>query len=832
MRKGFFLVIIVLLAFTLKIKAINDDKRNLEIVKVDESPKIDGILDDDVWKNAAVAKDFIQFEPYNGENPSLPTEVKVIYDDQAIYFGAIMYDNKPDSIYKDLGVRDEFTRMNADVFTVLLSTFNDGVNAVEFMVSASGIQSDCKHNGNNSDSNWDGVWESEISFNEDGWIAEMKIPYSALRFSNEDIQTWGIHLFRNIRRYREWSSWNFVDINIQGFINQMGEISGIKEIEPPLRLSVTPYVSAYLENNAEGNTWNNDFKGGMDLKWGINQSFTLDMILIPDFGQVQSDDEVLNLSPFEVRYDEKRQFFTEGTELFNKAGILYSRRIGSRPKDADNTDDHLKANEIVDVNPSETQLINATKISGRTSNGLGIGFLNAMTGAAYAIIKDTIPVIDKIVGTDTVFKYNKRNLRTQGFTNYNMLVLDQTLKNNSYISFANTNVLHAEENYTANVTGGELKLMNKENSYQIFASGAVSQIYTDDNSFGHKYFVQLAKTKGNFLFEFSHNTESDTYDPNDMGYIQQNNESTWDLELSYNKKEPFWKVLNWHNEISLRQTSLYKPRKYSDFEINFSTNTTFAKNYLHTGLYVEFKPFNRYDYFEPRVDGWKYNRHKMGFANYWISTDYRKMLALDYRMSAWKAFDYDQYGYNLSVGPRVRFNDKWLLTYNVGVSTAYNTYGYIEDYEITNAEGATETIINFGERDQQTITNTLNTNYIFNNKMSLSLRVRHYWARVEYDDFFRLQKDGNLSESIGYNTYGEDQNYNYNAFTLDMKYLWRFAPGSEIALVWKNAIYTSETDIINNFSENFSNTLFESTAINSISFKILYYLDYQYLKRK
>jgi hypothetical protein len=826
-RRGICLLFIILLAFTSKGIELNNNKKSLEIVKVTEAPKIDGVLNESAWENAAVAKDFIQYEPYNGKEPSLPTEVKVIYDDHAVYFGAIMHDPNPDSIIADLGVRDEFTGMNSDLFTVLISTFNDGINAVEFMVSASGIQSDGKHNGNNSDSNWDGVWESEVQINDDGWVVEMRIPYSALRFSKDDIQTWGIHFFRQIRRNREWSSWNFVDINIQGMINQMGEISGIKDIEPPLRLSVTPYISAYLENDADGNVWNNDLNAGMDLKWGINQSFTLDMILIPDFGQVQSDDEVLNLSPYEVRYNEKRQFFTEGTELFSKAGILYSRRIGSRPKDADNVEDHLIENEIIDNNPSETKLINATKISGRTSNGLGIGFLNAMTGAVDAIIKDTIPV-EEIEGTETSVYYNKRKFRSQGFTNYNMLVLDQTLKNNSYISLANTNVLHAEENYTANVTGGELRLMNKENSYQIYGRGAVSQIYTDSTSLGHTYVLEFAKTKGNFLFELTHVTESDTYDPNDMGYIQQNNESTWDLELSYNKNKPFWKVLNWHNEIGIRETSLYKPRKYSDFEINLRTNTTFAKNYLHTGLYVEFKPFSRYDYFESRVDGWKYNRNKMGFANFWMSTDYRKMLALDFRMSGWKAFEYDQYGYNLFIGPRVRFSDKWLLTYNVGVSNSSNTYGYIEDF----VDESNNTIINFGERDQQTITNTLNTNYIFNNKMSLSLRMRHYWSRVEYDDFFRLQKDGNLSESIGYETYGEDQNYNYNAFTIDMKYLWRFAPGSEIAVVWKNAIFTSETDIINNFSENFQNTLFESTAINSISFKILYYLDYQYLKRK
>lgn len=797
-------------------KSLNNEKRTLNITRVSETPKIDGILNDPVWINAPIAKDFVQFEPYNGKKPSLPTEVKVIYDDKAIYFGAILYDTNPDSILKDLGERDDPWRINSDMFSVLLSTFNDGVNAFEFTVSASGIQSDIKHNANNQDKNWDAVWDSKVKITDKGWIVEMKIPYSALRFSKKEIQSWGINIFRKIRRYRETSSWNFVDVNTQGLINQMGEIQGIKNIDPPLRLSVSPYMSTYFEHDGESNSWNKNFNAGMDLKWGISQSFTLDMILIPDFSQVQSDDEILNLSAYEVRYDEKRQFFTEGTELFNKGGVFYSRRIGSSPIKADDAYDLLDSNEVVNDNPAETKLINATKISGRTSSGLGVGFLNAMTGSAYAEIEDTL-------------SGKERSYLTQGFTNYNMFVLDQTLANNSYISLANTNVMYDKINYTANVTAAELKLMNKENSYQIFSRGAVSQIYTDSTDLGHTYFFQFAKTKGNFLFEASHNVESDTYDPNDMGFLRSNNESMWDLELSYNINEPFWKVLNWRNELSFTHSSLYKPKDYTDFNVRFNSNTTFTKSYLHAGLFVSFRPFEGYDYFEPRVDGWKYKRPKSSNGNMWISTDYRKVLAFDINFGGLEALDYDQYGYWFGIGPRIRFSDKWLLSYNMNIQREYNSYGYVEDYE---DELTGNTIINFGQRDQSTTINTLNTNYIFTNKMSLSLRVRHYWSKVEYSDFFTLQEDGSLSESIGYDTYGNEQNYNYNAFTVDMKYLWRFAPGSELALVWKNAIYTDETDIVNNFFDNFNNTVVESSSINSISLKILFYLDYQYLVRK
>ena len=171
MKKGIILGCL-LLGFVGFTYGLNNEKRTLKVNKTNATPHIDGRLDDAAWEHAIIAKDFIQYEPYNGNNASQPTEVRIIYDDQAIYFGAMMHDTSPDSIIKDLGVRDEFSGMNSDLFTVIISTFNDGVNAVEFMVSASGVQSDGKHNGNRNDSNWDAVWQSAVEVNEDGFISK------------------------------------------------------------------------------------------------------------------------------------------------------------------------------------------------------------------------------------------------------------------------------------------------------------------------------------------------------------------------------------------------------------------------------------------------------------------------------------------------------------------------------------------------------------------------------------------------------------------------------------------------------------------------------------
>lgn len=311
---------------------------------------------------------------------------------------------------------------------------------------------------------------------------KFKIPYSAIRFPVKENPVWGLNFFRRIRRLNSNNSWNLINFEIEGFIQQSGELHGLKNIKAPVRLSVSPYVAAYAKTNSENSGINPLFKGGVDVKYGLSESHTLDMMLIPDFGQIQSDDEELNLSPYELYYDEKRQFFVEGIELFNRANIFYSRRIGAKPKFGDNDDLNLSANEKVAFNPNESQLVNATKISGRDKNGWGIGFLNAMTLPGKAEITDTVTG-------------KTRKLITQPFTNYNVMVVEKAIKNNSYFSLINTNLSMVDNPYKANVTGTEFQLKNKNQTYQLTGTGAFSYRSEADDKTGFSYSLKLDKVK-------------------------------------------------------------------------------------------------------------------------------------------------------------------------------------------------------------------------------------------------------------------------------------------------------------------------------------------------
>ncbi|HEX7847913.1 MAG TPA: DUF5916 domain-containing protein, partial [Chitinophagaceae bacterium] len=400
--------------------------KTLPAIKTSQVPVIDGNLDDAAWKDAPEATDFIQNFPNVGAAASQRTVVKVVYDDAAIYIGAYLYDD-PSLIRNQITARDEEQQKDLDYFSVFFDTYHDLQNGFQFLVTSSNVQTDARISpgyspgfGEYGDKTWDAVWDSKVGIKTDGWVVEIKIPYISLRFSKKDMQDWGIQFLRSVRRNNQNSFWNPVDPQVNGFVNQFGLLGGISDIQPPLRLSFSPYISTGVrsEPSLKSNGFNSQWlsSGGMDVKYGINESFTLDATIIPDFGQVVSDNVVNNLTPYEVRFEEFRPFFTEGIDIFNKAGLFYSRRIGAEPTGHDDVEDLVNADPDleIDKNPARTQLYNAIKFSGRTKGKLGIGMLNAVGAPMHATIRNII--------TD-----EKTRIKTEALTNYNILVLDQAL---------------------------------------------------------------------------------------------------------------------------------------------------------------------------------------------------------------------------------------------------------------------------------------------------------------------------------------------------------------------------------------------------------------------
>lgn len=797
-----FLLFIPIYSFSIPVR------KQFTINRCTNKPKIDAILDDEVWKTAATTEDFIQNNPNNGALPTEKTQLKLAYDDDAIYLAAVLFDSHPDSILTEFGLRDAGDELNADLFSIEINPYNDGRSSFEFMTSASGIQMDSQNTIEAMNKSWNAVWESRTRITDFGWVVEMRIPYSAIRFPKKDVQLWEMNIFRLIKRKNEAITWNFVNKEVTGWLNQAGELHGLQGINPATRLSFTPYLTSYMEKAADENKFTSKFKGGMDVKLGLNESFTLDMMLIPDFGQVKTDDKSLNLTPFETYYNENRSFFTEGTQIFNKGNIFYSRRLGSKPSNYDNIRNLLKPGEYITENPIETQLLNASKISGRTSNGLGIGFINAMSANTFATIRDS--------ATGQTHK-----ICTQPFTNYNMMVLDQSLGNQSFISFANSNKYSPNNANLANVTATEFKFTNKNEEFALSGNGAMSHLNNNAAvSNGFRYQLQMAKIKGKFQFEINSLVLDNKFNPNDMGYLESNNKIISYAKFACNFYKPFSIFNQWENTVIFNYKRIYKPSRYSNFDIYGMVKPTF-RDFSYLTLEIDVTPTNKYDYNEPRVDGWKYEEPSDYYLSLTHGSDGRKMLSTITRVAYWQGATFNKSAYWVNFTPKIRFSDKLSISLSSVYELYINSLGY-------SGKATDNSEVYFVNRDNTVVINTIKWRWMLNQYHSIELNVRHYWSEVKNKECYKLNPNGSLN---GNTTHTNPNHINYNAFNFYFTYNWEFSPGSQLSIVWKNDTEKSDQLINRKYVNNLNSTL-ENSMNSSISLRLYYYIDYQTLRNK
>ncbi len=785
----------------------SQNKKTVEAINISHPLSIDGYLNEPEYKLATPAKDFTQLQPNNGKPSFQPSEVYIFYDQNALYVGAMLYDNNTDSIFNYLSGRDNIGM--SDYFGIYFDPYNEGQLAYGFFITPAGVQTDMKaikSESDNEDENWNAVWQSKTRITDKGWVVEMRIPYSNLRFPEKEIHTWGVNIFRNIRRYNSNNSWNFIDRKVSGFIHQQGHLTGIKNIKPPIRLSFTPYAATYLETS-KNNTTDVIYKGGMDVKYGIDESFTLDMMLIPDFGQIQSDDKQLNLSPYELYYDEKRQFFNEGTELFERGDIFYSRRIGGTPKFSDDVEDNLNENEIIEYNPSSTRLANATKISGRNKTGWGIGFLNAMSLPAKSVIKNT--------STNT-----KRKIQVQPFTNYNTMVVDKTLNNNSYISIINTNITMENNPFRANVTASEFILRDKKKKFSLNGKGGISYRKPDNNTKENGGFgqLELKKDKGSLIYGVGQTFRSKDFNPNDMGYLKQNNILISEAWTEYDIIDPFWIFREMYFGLNGEYKRIVEPKDKLESEIytwifmRFKNNSSASSN---IGMETKQK-----DYDETRVENRYFTKPYHIYYNLYFSSDTRKNLNFNTYIGGFNYPNNSNYGEWFGLSTNARIGQHIILEYDFSIDNEYDDKGYVDN-------STDENNIYFGKRDVKVVENEIEFDFTFNNKLSLEFRGRHYWSGVTYDEFYQLQSDDSLLTD---NSYNKNHDTNYNIFNIDTSLKWYFSPGSEISLSWKNEIFNDQEYAIYGINNNLQDT-FESIATNTFSIKLLYYLDFNSIKR-
>lgn len=780
------------------------NRKTATALRIENAPKLDGELDDACWQNASVFGDFITNSPTFGQPSQEKTELRIVYTDEAIYVGAYMHMKDVSKIRTDLNKRDG--QSTADQLHIGLDTYHDRINAFRFEVTAAGVQRDGRMSPDNLDLGWDAVWDVKVKIHTDGWVVEMRIPFSAIRFPKKTEQLWGLQVARQVQYINEFSTWSPVDPNGGGALPQWGNLSGLSNINPPLRLAFSPYLAASLQHSPVTEspvTYANSqsLSGGMDVKWGINESFTLDATLIPNFGEVQSDNIVRNLSPFEVQYEERRQFFTEGTELFNRGDVFYSRRIGGRPKGYFDARFDLGPDEVILENPSQQSLYNATKLSGKTKHKLGIGILNAVAAPTDAVIRNE--------QTNTT-----RDYQTAPLTNYNVLVLDQSLRNNSSVAFTNLSTLRQGSARDANLSALNWNIRDRSNTYEFAGVGRWTHtLDTSGASDGSWYGLTLKKVSGPWTWQLTHAAADRQYDQRDMGIDIRTNFFRQFGKISRGNYKPrgIYQYTYW--EFAAENTYLNQPRKWESLELTAYAETT-TKGQVQFGSFFVSRPIWFYDYFEPRIWGKKYYHAPYAFMSPFVMTDLRKKLYcrfnLDYGESP---IPRDPY-IGATVSPTWVANDHLRLNAELKVSKDHSNYGAVNWWDDPND-------VVFGRRDITSFDNSLSAEYLFGPRMNVSIRARHYWAQLYYHEYLHLTDEGTF---LPYPEYQGTADENFNQFNVDFVYTWQFAPGSFLNLIWKDAIFSGDGNRNDHFVQNFRKTV-HTPQDNTLTLKLIYWLD-------
>ncbi len=770
--------------------------------------KIDGALNEVDWKSQLQTFTFIQSAPNNGKQGSQKTEVAVLYDYTYLYVSAKLHVTDRSEINTILTARDDLG--NSDFFGLGLDPFGLSQDGYEFLVTSAGVQFDQKISNDDNYPNFNVVWESKVIIADDQWTVEMKIPFNSIRFPKEELSNLRINFQRFSAFTNEDTYWNHIDIEQDGFLNQFGRGTGMSKIQPPLNLSFIPFTSVFTESNPFSDGRATQLNVGMDMKYVYDNSYTLDVSLIPDFSQAPSDNQVLNLSPFEIQFNENRQFFVEGTELFDKGGYFYSRRIGGRPLNSNVVESQLEEGEEIIENPISSNILNLIKFTGKSENGFSIGVLNGITNTTYATVENN----------ET---RELREVQTNPLSNYNAVVLDQTLKNNSSITFLNNSVLREGNDYDANLSALLFTGFNKKRSYSLKLRAALSQQYSSGvaDIFGQNYYAALEKISGTWNIGIRAELHDDTFDSNDFGFLPRNNRLNFTNYITYKKFNPE-KTFNYYQLRGLFLKQYYyslMEEEVALYDVEFFGQ---LKNNMNLIAGVQYREPSA-SFFEARTPDQPFNRPAIFQTFLEVQTNSNKLIYFASYLETRNYTNSDTFTYSIDWGYGLTANIGQHLSVTLDQSLEYMdaNHGYM-----TRLDGQ----VLIGKRNIQEWSNQLQISYVFNLKLSTNLRLRHYWSQVNYMDQFSLAPNGNL-QGNDLAIVVDDFDTNYNNFLGELSAKWQFAPASELSFFWRYGT-ESFTDMLNsNYGNNLANTLNTDNS-STISLKMTYFLDFNQMRSK
>lgn len=871
MKRSLSLTVVIIITIS-SLFAQSTEKNRYQATRITNPPQIDGILDDEAWITGEWTGNFSQFEPYNGRPASQRTEFKILFDENNIYVGIRAFDTAPDSIVRRLTRRDE---VDGDLVGVGFDSYHDLRTGFIFGVSAGGVKFDMMmtNNGQNEDNTWNPNYWAKATVNEEGWVAEMKIPFSQLRFEKNSDDVWGLQVYRQIYRHNEMSFWEHIPRDAPGMIHLFGEISGFENIRPRKIFDITPYGVASLEKYQAkpGNPFaaGRDYRlnGGLDAKIGVTNNLTLDLTVNPDFGQVEADPSEVNLTAYETFFEEKRPFFIEGKNItdFNiglgdggigNDNLFYSRRIGRRPQ----WSPYLTSNQFADI-PRATTILTATKLTGKTQNGLSVGFIETVTAEEKAEIDtegtrtfETVePLTNYFVGRVQKDSDNGNTIIGGMFTSVNRRLtdnLENTLHKSAYSGGVDFTKFFREKTWMFNinasmshVAGSELAIVRTQRSSARYFQRPDARHFELDSSrtslTGTGGRMQLVRSgNSHWTFMAAMVWKSPEFEINDIGYMREADNIIQVLYVGYRQWEPKGFYRNYN--VGMNQYSAWTlGGEHMVDGLNMHSNITF-KNFWSAGAGGELN-FNSKSNATLR-GGPMMNMPATLNAWYNAGTDSRKKVVIRINGGFNKGFSGNYTAKRIGSSVTYKPLNTLVVRVNPSYSFSNNQLQYIGRRSF---EGENRYI--FGTIEQRVLSMSFRLNFNLSPDLTLQYWGQPFLATGSYSDFKRItnptagQYNDRFSvlpasaiELIDNTYYAVDENlngtadyyfgkpdFNVQEFLSNLVIRWEYNPGSTIFLVWSQTRSNNDVDALFDPRENISD-LFGVKPYNVFLIKFSY----------
>ena len=882
MKYFYFLFMLLLIQPITFASSKNDSTQSVQAYRLSQPILIDGELNESVYTNPGVTQ-FIQKDPHEGKSISEKSEVWVSYDDYNIYFSGRFLDSNADSIDMTLMRRDNINE--SDWFFVYLDTYNDDRTGYFFAVNAGGSIADgTLYNDDWDDDSWDGIWENKTTVDENGWYVEIKIPFTQLRFTESDNMIWGVNFNRDIKRKHEMSYYVMVPKNESGFVSKFADLEGLDGIKPKQRFEVLPYFvqkAQYLvhdENDPfyKSNQYKTSF--GADVKFSLGSNLNVDATINPDFGQVEVDPAIVNLSAFETFFSEKRPFFIEGSNIFsfgygganNNWGfnfgvpeLFYSRRIGRPPQGNVTTEGYVDY-------PNETRILGAAKLTGKIDETLTIGVLSSFTERTFAtILSDTLGRVQNEVEPFThygVFRMQKEfNSGKQSlgliFTSVNRDNKDANLKNmlsDQAYTFGADGWTFLDEDETYVVTGSVIgsyttgtkdyliRLQQQPYRYMQRPDKTYMPIDSSRTSIaGYFSRVMLNKQKGNFYVNAALGIISPGFEYNDLGSQWFADRINGHLVTGYRWFDP--------DEIFRRKSVYLAYNRTSDFEDNIERSGFYLSASAQFLNYwgINMNASNGFNFVSKTLTRGGPNLNIPANYSFNISaySDSREKIIISPGVGYWR----NEIGSNEFYSElEIEWKPSSQISFTFGpeYSTNYTSYQWVRNIPDQFAGGTHNTRYILADLNQKALSADIRLNWIFTPTLSLQLYIQPLFAVGDYEKFKELtnpptldaKQYGTEGTQISYdaetNTYTVDPDaagpapafsfrnpdFNFKSLRGNLVLRWEALPGSVFYFAWTNSRMNFEDPGEFNFKNDFSN-LINSEADDIFLVKFSYWID-------